>query len=216
MTNKESQSVEYKQIWRNDCLKAVSAFANSSGGMLIIGLDDHGQSTGLKNVKKLLAETFYYAGYIEAWGRGTLKIVEQCLENGLPEPDFKAENSVMTVTFYKDKWTEENLKKRGLNDRQIKAVIYVKENGKITNQEYQVICETSNRTATRGLTELVSLKIFQQIGTTGKGTKYVLRRHKDDKDAIKTPKGKRVHKRLKGRLILERSALILRLYLTPM
>ena len=68
--------------------------------------------------------------------------------------------------------------------RQIKAVIYVKENGKITNQEYQVICETSNRTATRGLTELVSLKIFQQIGTTGKGTKYVLRRHKN---AIKTP-----------------------------
>ena len=136
---------------------------------------------------KLLAETFYYAGYIEAWGRGTLKIVEQCLENGLPEPDFKAENSVMTVTFYKDNWTEEKLKKRGLNDRQIKAVIYVKENGKITNQEYQVICETSNRTATRGLTELVSLKIFQQIGTTGKGTKYVLRRHKDDKDAIKTP-----------------------------
>jgi ATP-dependent DNA helicase RecG len=56
MTGKESQSVEYKQIWRNDCLKAVSAFANSSGGMLIIGLDDHGQSTGLKNVKKLLED----------------------------------------------------------------------------------------------------------------------------------------------------------------
>ena len=90
----------------------------------------------------------------------------------------------MTVTFYKDKWNEENLKKLGLNERQIKAVMYVKKKGEITNQEYQVICETSNRTATRDLTELVSLKIFQQIGTTGKGTKYVLRRHED---AIKTP-----------------------------
>ena len=89
----------------------------------------------------------------------------------------------MTVTFYKDKWNEENLRKLGLKKRQIKAVMYVKENGKITNKEYQVICEISNRTATRDLKELVSLKIFQQIGTTGKGTKYVLRRHKDAKGA---------------------------------
>jgi len=28
MTNKESQTVEYKQNWRVDCLKAISAFAN--------------------------------------------------------------------------------------------------------------------------------------------------------------------------------------------
>lgn len=49
---------------------------------------------------KLLAETFYHAGYIEAWGRGTLKIVEKCVEQGLPEPDFSEENGVMTVTFY--------------------------------------------------------------------------------------------------------------------
>jgi ATP-dependent DNA helicase RecG len=38
---------------------------------------------------KLLAEVFYYAGFIEAWGRGTIKIVEKCIEQGLPEPDFK-------------------------------------------------------------------------------------------------------------------------------
>lgn len=56
MTNKESQTVEHKQTWRNDCLRAVSAFANSSGGVLIIGLDDRGRPSGLKNVKKLLED----------------------------------------------------------------------------------------------------------------------------------------------------------------
>ncbi len=66
--------------------------------------------------------------------------------------------------------------------------MYVKEHGRITNQEYQVICETSNRTASRDLKALVFLNIFQQIGTTGKGTKYVLRRHKEDKDAIQKTK----------------------------
>ena len=56
MTNKESQSVEYKQTWRDDCLKAISAFANSVGGTLFIGLDDQGKPSGLKNVKRLLED----------------------------------------------------------------------------------------------------------------------------------------------------------------
>ena len=49
----------------------------------------------------LLAKIFYYAGFIESWGHGTIKIVENCIEQGLPEPDFMEENGVMTVTFYK-------------------------------------------------------------------------------------------------------------------
>jgi ATP-dependent DNA helicase RecG len=56
MTNKESQTVEYKQSWRNDCLKSVSAFANSGGGVLIVGLDDNGKPSGLKNFKRLLED----------------------------------------------------------------------------------------------------------------------------------------------------------------
>jgi len=56
MANKESQTVEYKQNWRNDCLKAISAFANSDGGALVIGLDDRGKPCGLKNVKRLLED----------------------------------------------------------------------------------------------------------------------------------------------------------------
>ena len=56
MTNKESQTIEYKQTWRNDYLKVVSAFANSNGGVLFIGLDDQGKPTGLKNIKKLLED----------------------------------------------------------------------------------------------------------------------------------------------------------------
>ncbi len=56
MTNKESQTVEYKQTWRNDCLKTVSAFANSDGGVLYIGLDDLGKPSSLKNLKKQLED----------------------------------------------------------------------------------------------------------------------------------------------------------------
>lgn len=137
---------------------------------------------------KLLAETFYYAGFIEAWGRGTLKIVEKCIEQELPEPDFKAENNVMTVTFFKDKWNEENLKKLGLNERQIKAVIYAKENRKITNKEYQELNNVSKRTATRDFENLIKKDIFIQIGITGRGTEYILKwGHKGVKGVTKGP-----------------------------
>jgi len=123
---------------------------------------------------KLLAETFYYAGFIEAWGRGTLKIVEKCVEQGLPEPDFMEKNGVMTVVFYKDKWNEENLKKLGLNDRQIKAVMYVKENEKITNKEYQEINDCSRNTATNDLRDLIKKHVLKESGKKGAGSYYFI------------------------------------------
>lgn len=56
MANKESQITEFKSDWRDDHLKVISAFANSNGGQLIIGLNDRGQPIGLANAKKLLED----------------------------------------------------------------------------------------------------------------------------------------------------------------
>jgi ATP-dependent DNA helicase RecG len=123
----------------------------------------------------LLAKAFYLAGFIESWGRGTIKIVENCLQQGLPEPDFIEEYGVMKVVFYKDKFTEENLKKLGISERQIKAVMYVKEKGKITNKEYQILNIISKKTATRDMNFLVEKGIFEKVGITGKGTEYVIK-----------------------------------------
>ena len=53
--------------------------------------------------------------------------------------------------------------------------------------QYRDIAGISERTASRDLSEMVVNKIFEQVGKTGKGTGYILRRHKDAKDAIKTP-----------------------------
>ena len=120
----------------------------------------------------LLAGVFYFAGFIESWGRGTIKIVENCVKQGLPEPDFIEEFGTMTVIFYKDKWTEENLRKMGLNERQIKAVLYVKTKGKIINKEYQEMFNVSKRTVTNDLEELVQKRLLEKVGTRGRGTFY--------------------------------------------
>lgn len=122
---------------------------------------------------KLLAEVFYFAGFIEAWGRGTLKILEKCRDQGLPEPEFNNEHGVMTVIFYKTKWNAESLKKMGLNERQIRAVQYIKENGRITNSDYQKVNNVSERTALRDLEDLMLKKVVLKKGEK-KGTNYKL------------------------------------------
>ena len=65
----------------------------------------------------------------------------------MPEPEFKEEFGGFSVYFYKDIYSEEKLRKMGLNERQIKAVIYVKEKEKITNKDYQGIAGVKERLA---------------------------------------------------------------------
>jgi len=127
---------------------------------------------------KLLAMVFYYAGLIERWGTGTTRIVSLCIEHGLPEPEFKEEFGGFTVELWKDIYNEERLRKLGLYERQIKAVLYVKERGKITNKEYQNITGVKKRQATEDLRHLEKLGILERVGTTGKGVHYVLKGHR--------------------------------------
>ncbi len=74
----------------------------------------------------------------------------------------------------KDYYTGEKLKEMGLNDRQIKAVMYVKEKRKITNKEYQEITKISRQMATIELTNMVDRGVFIKIGKAGKGVSYQL------------------------------------------
>jgi len=51
---KESQNIEYKEIWKDEYLKWIAGFANASGGKLYIGINDTGEVIGAKNANKLL------------------------------------------------------------------------------------------------------------------------------------------------------------------
>ncbi|MBU4349648.1 putative DNA binding domain-containing protein [bacterium] len=122
----------------------------------------------------LIASIFYYAGFIERWGSGTKRMIDLCKAQGLPEPEFKEEFGGISVYFRKDIYTEEYLRKFGLNERQIKAVMYVKERGRITNKEYQDINNVSNKTAYLELSNTAERAIFKVEGK-GKSTTYTLK-----------------------------------------
>ena len=128
-----------------------------------------------------LANALYLADYAQRAGSGTIEMIKQCKAQGAPDPEFVLIRNVEFRTILpRDVFTEDVLSKIGLNERQLKAVKYVKEKGQISNQIYQEINNTTKRTASRDLTVLVSSSVFKKTGVTGKGTLYTLGGHKGD------------------------------------
>jgi ATP-dependent DNA helicase RecG len=142
-------------------------------GMTIEELYNPNHSSKLRN--KLIAQIFYDIELIERYGSGIQRIIDACKNAGLPPPVFEERFGGFLVIFKKDIYTEEYLKGRGLNERQIKAVIYAKEKGRITNKEYQEMYGIKKRQASEDLKDLQDKKIFERVGTTGKGTYYTLK-----------------------------------------
>ena len=122
----------------------------------------------------LIVHIFYLAGLIEEYGSGIGRIMGSLKEANLPGPEFKEEFAGFSLYMRKDYYIEERLKEMGLNDRQIKAVMYVKEKGKITNKEYREITKISRQMATIDLTDLINKDVFIKIGKAGKGIIYQL------------------------------------------
>ena len=122
----------------------------------------------------LLADVCFKAGYIDSWGRGTIKIIESCKNAGLPEPILKEEQGGFLSMIFKDRFTEEQLKKAGLNVRQIEVILYTKKYGEITNSKYQEIADVSKATATRDIKDLENKGLLKNIGTKGSSAIYKL------------------------------------------
>lgn len=131
-----------------------------------------------------ICEALFLSGYIEKYGTGTLMMIRESIENDLPEPDFEQRGGEFVVTAWRDWLTLSVLAMLDLNERQKTAVMHVKINGRISNQEYQTLLGVARRTAHRDLAGLLEKKVFERIGTTGKGTYYIL-----GKGATNGPKG---------------------------
>lgn len=122
----------------------------------------------------LIAEPIFRAGYAEKAGSGITDMISDCLDAGLPAPDFAKHGPHFVVTLWRAWLTDERLASFELNERQLKALTFVKERGKITNQDYQKLVSVSKPTATRDLEELLKKGALEKVGTTGRGTHYRL------------------------------------------
>ncbi|UUX92110.1 ATP-binding protein [Methanoplanus endosymbiosus] len=146
----------------------------------------------------LIVNMMCRANFIEFWGSGIERISKEFLEAGLPEPEFKEEMDGFSVYFRKNAKTTETVEtgdaevtdnvkplintrlsiqdiimEKNLNERQIRAVEYVINNGEISNKIYRELNSVSSGTTKRELIELESMKILKQAGK-GRTTTYRL------------------------------------------
>ena len=70
---------------------------------------------------------------------------------------------------------KQQLTKLSLNSRQVKAVLFVKEKGKITNKDYQQLNDCSRNTASNDLADLVQKDILKPSDVKGAGAFYQLK-----------------------------------------
>jgi len=124
-----------------------------------------------KPFNPLIARAFFWIKYIEEVGTGTNKIIDWCKEWGLPEPDFEFKQTSVVITLRKSKLTDSYLLSLDLNDRQKKAINFLKKSQYITNKEYREINQIGKVTAAKDLNQLVERGILRTIGK-GRSLKY--------------------------------------------
>lgn len=125
----------------------------------------------------LIAEPLYLARYIERLGSGTQSMIELCRAAGLPEPVFEQRSGFFVSTIWRDWLTEEVVNTLGISERQKQAVKYAKQNGQITNSEYQPLVGVTRKTSTRDLNGLVEQRVFDLVGSK-RGARYVIAKKK--------------------------------------
>ena len=121
---------------------------------------------------RLIAEIFFDIGWIERWGSGIQKILDECSAAGMPEPTFDEKQGALWVAFAHGLAAEEHPLLSGLNERQKQVLRFIKEHGSITNREYRQLIGLSDESARRELKELVAKGILYVEGS-GRNVRYI-------------------------------------------
>ncbi|MCA9971834.1 MAG: putative DNA binding domain-containing protein [Anaerolineales bacterium] len=123
-----------------------------------------------------LVNGLYQWGYIEELGLGIDQMIEDMVQAGHDPPQFQATPHSFTVVLSAKRtrpaapgWT------RNMNERQTRALAYIREHGSITNGEYKQLCpNVTAETLRRDLVDLVERGFVLKIGSK-KGTNYILK-----------------------------------------
>ena len=107
----ENQSVEWKEVGRDEYLKWICGFANAEGGVLVIGRDDKGAAVGVKDARKLMTDIPNKVRDI----LGIMVDVNLCGENGKELIEIRVEPYPSPVSYkgeyhYRSGSTKQELK----------------------------------------------------------------------------------------------------------
>ena len=130
----------------------------------------------------LLADIFYKSGFIESWGRGTLKIVNECVNENLPEPDFENRGHLFALIFYKTEITDKSSEKsseKGSEKSSEKIINLINSNQEITIEGLAKQLGLSTRAVEKQIASLKKKNLIKRIGPAKGGYWEVMEKEKE-------------------------------------
>ncbi len=100
-----------------------------------------------------IANIFFKAGYIEAWGRGIAKIIDGCKNANLPEPGIEEYAGGLQITFYK-----------GSQKSVEKIFSLIENNSYITQKELAISTGLSRRGVEKNISILKKTGKIKRVG----------------------------------------------------
>jgi ATP-dependent DNA helicase RecG len=124
---------------------------------------------------RIVAGLFQW-GYIEELGLGIDRMIEEMTQAGRPVPRFRATPYSFTVSLSNAQVRQATPAwEKTMNERQTRALSYIRERGQITNREYQQLCpDVTPETLRLDLVDLVDRGILIRVGAK-KGTYYIMK-----------------------------------------
>jgi ATP-dependent DNA helicase RecG len=136
-------------------------------GSLPAGLtvDDLKKSHESKPRNRLIARAFFLIKYIEQFGTGTGRMITDCQDAGVPEPEFESRAISFRLIFRRTVSTGATFDGLGVTEVQIKALRHVATNGRISRAEYEQIAGVGPAAAKRHIASLVKKRLLVKKGS---------------------------------------------------
>ena len=161
----------------------------TSPGMLLNGVSIAKMKEGYSKIRnRAIANAFSYMKIIEKWGSGIPRIIRECNEYGLPEPEFFDFDGDFRVNMYRKAAPNTNLEMMKedsaqfgnpaqsgtarMPDQEIAIVGFVKSNGSCTTSQVAELLLVKDRRARVILGSLVKKNILKKSGNA-RNTMYL-------------------------------------------
>jgi len=148
------------------------------GGLFKIKYGDLGKRASRRN--ELIADLFFRVGFGEKMGSGIGRMNRWMLDWGLEKPKIEVSENFFEIDFYGKgespiEYKEINYRAYNLNERQIRALKYLEEKGRVNLSHYINLTGVSKATAQRDLNDLLSKGLIERKGRKdgGKYSYYV-------------------------------------------
>ena len=129
------------------------------GGMTIERLKE-GHLSAFRNPD--MANYLNRRGFMEMTGRGSVLIQEACRKNGLPEPQWKADENSVILTFYANR---EVSQQEGKEKSKEKILGYLSENPDATTSDLIEITGLSTSGVEKNIRELKAVGRLRRVGS---------------------------------------------------